>query len=77
MRIVKFSVQVLKESHETIQRLTSQMLSMQEQMGWGGGSGGFQEVESNQSGGLSYVPSQPAMIPSSRSVLSCEKTLAI
>ena len=32
-----------------------------------------QEVESNHSGRLSYVPSQPAMIPSSLSMLSSDK----
>ena len=39
--------------------------------------GGFQEVESNYSGGLSYVSSQPAMIPSSRSMLSRDKRLPL
>ena len=37
----------------------------------------IQEVESNHSGKLSYVPSQPAAIPSSRSVLSCDKRLPL
>ena len=37
----------------------------------------FQEVESNHSGRLSYVPSQPAAIPSSRSMLSREKRLPL
>ena len=37
-------------------------------------SGECQEVESNYSGRLSYVSSQPAMIPSSRSMLSRDKT---
>ena len=36
----------------------------------------FQEVESNHSESLSYVPSQPAAIPSCRSMLSCDKRLA-
>ena len=40
---------------------------MQEQMNSMNDSGDFQDVESNYSGRLSYVPSQPAMIPSSRS----------
>ena len=35
----------------------------------------FQEVESNHSGRLSHVPSQPAAIPSSRSMLSRDKCL--
>ena len=36
----------------------------------------FQEVESSHSGRLSYVPSQPAAIPSSPSMLSGDQTLA-
>ena len=40
-------------------------------------SGEFQEVESNHSGRLSYVPSQPAAIPSSRSMSSCDKRLPL
>ena len=41
------------------------------------GSGEFQEVESNHSGRLSCVPSQPAGIPSSRSMPSCDKRLQL
>ena len=37
----------------------------------------FQEVESNHSGRLSHVPSQPAAIPSSLSMLSRDKRLPI
>ena len=38
-------------------------------------SGDFQEVESNYCGQFSHVPSQPAGIPSPRSMLSCDKHL--
>ena len=48
---------------------------MQEQMNSMNDSGEFQEVESNNSVRLSYVSSQPAMIPSSRSMLSRDKRL--
>ena len=72
-----FSVQKLRESHETIQRLTSQMQEMQEQMNSMNDSGEFQEVESNHSGRLSQVPSQPEVIPSSRSKLSRDKRLTL
>ena len=41
------------------------------------GSGEFQEVESNYSGRLSYVSGQPAMISSSRSMLSRDKRLPL
>ena len=40
-------------------------------------SGEFQEVESNYSGRLSHVFSQPAVIPSSRSTLSRDKRLPL
>ena len=60
-----------------IQRLTSQMQEMQEQMNSMNDSGAFQEVEPNHSGRLSYVPSQPAAIPSFRSMLSRDKRLPL
>ena len=50
---------------------------MQEQMNSVNDSGQFQEVESNYSGRLSYVSSQLAMIPSSRSMLSRDKRLPL
>ena len=40
-------------------------------------SGDFQDVESNFCGRLSHVPSQPAMIPSSRSLPSRDKRLPL
>ena len=40
-------------------------------------SGEFQEVESKYSGQFSHVPSQPAGIPSPRSMLSRDKSLTI
>ena len=40
-------------------------------------SGGFQEVDSNHSGSLSCVPSQPAGIPSYRVLLSRDKRLPL
>ena len=63
LRVDEFSVQKLKGSHETIQRFTSQMQEMQEQMNSMNDSQELQEVESNHS-------SQPAAIPSFRSMLS-------
>ena len=50
---------------------------MQEQMNSMSDSGESQEVESNYSGRLSYVSSQPAMIPTSRSMLSRDKRLPL
>ena len=74
-RVDKVSVQKLRENHETILQLVSQLQQMQEQMNSMIDSGDFQDVESNYSGGLSHVSSQPAMIPSSRSLLSRDKRL--
>ena len=58
LRVDEFSVQKLRESHETTQRLTSQMQEVQELMKSMIDSGEFQEVESNHSGRLSYVVNQ-------------------
>ena len=76
LRVDEVSVQTLRENHETTQKLTSQLQEMQEQMNSINDSGEFQEVESNYSGRLSYVSSQPAMTPSSRSMLSRDKRLS-
>ena len=76
LRVDEFSEQKLRESHETIQRLTSQVQELQERMNSLSDSREFHEVESNYSGTFSHVPSQPARIPSPRSMLSCDKTLA-
>ena len=75
LRVDEVPVQKLRENHETIQKLTSQLQEMQEQMNSMNDSGESQEVESNYRGRLSYVSSQPAMIPSSRSMLSRDKRL--
>ena len=72
LRVDDFSVQKLREGHETVERLASQMQEMQDQMNSMNDSEEFQEVESNYSGRLCYVSSQPAMIPSSRSGI-CDK----
>ena len=77
LRVDEVSVQKLRGNHETIQKLTCQLREMQEQMNSMNDSGEFQEVESNYSGRLSYVSSQPAVIPSSRSLLSRDKRLPL
>ena len=71
-RIDEVCAKIMK-NHETIQKLTSHLQEMQEQMNSMSDSGEFQDVESNYSGRLSYVSSHPAMIPSSRSMLSRDK----
>ena len=75
LRVDEFSVQKIKENHETIQRLTSQLQSMQEQINYMNDSEEIQEVESNYSGKFSFVSCQPEMISSSRSMLSRDKRL--
>ena len=57
-----------------IQRQFPVSLEVQDQMN---STGGFQEVESNHSGRLSYVPSLPATLPSSRFMLSRDKRLPL
>ena len=47
LRVDEFNVQKLRESHETIRRLTSQVQELQERMNYLSDSGEFQEVESN------------------------------
>ena len=75
LRVDEFSVQELRQGHETLQRLTSQVQELQEKMNYLNDSREFHEVESNSSGKCSHIPSQPARIPSPRSMLGCEKRL--
>ena len=75
LRVDEFSVQKLRGSHETTQRLTSQIQELQERVNYLNDSGEFQDIESNYSGQFSHVPSQPAVVPSLRSVLSRDKRL--
>ena len=74
-RVDEVSVQKLRENHETIQQLTSQMQEMQEQMNSMNDSGNFQEVDSNHSWRLSHVPSQPAANLSSYSMSSRDRSM--
>ena len=75
LRVDEVSVQKKRENHETIQRLTSQLQQMQEQVNSMNDSGDFQAVESNNSGRSSHVSSQRMMIPSSRAFLSRDERL--
>ena len=77
LRVDEFSVEKLRECHETIQKLNSQTQEMQEQMNSVKNSGEFQEVESILNVRLPYFSSKPAAIPSSRSVLSRDKRLPL
>ena len=77
LRLDEVSVQKLRENHERIQQLTSQLQQMQEQMNPMNDPGDFQDVESNCCGRLSSVSSQSMMLPSSRSMLSRDKRLPL
>ena len=55
LRADEVSVQMSRKNHETLQKLTSQLQEMQDQMNSMHDSGDCQEVESNHSGRLSYV----------------------
>ena len=74
-QVDEMSIQKLRENHETIQHLISQLQQLQEQMNFMNGSGEFQDIESNYSGRLSHVSSQPEMIPMSRALPSRDKRL--
>ena len=76
-QVDEFSLQKLREHRETIQQLTFQVQQIKEQMNSMSDSGEFQEVESNFSGRLSHVSSQPEMIPSSRALLSRDQRLPL
>ena len=72
LRLGEFSVQKLRNHTEA---LTSQEQELQERVNSLSDAGEFREVESNYSGKCSHVPSQPAGIPSPRSMLRCDKRL--
>ena len=55
-RVDDFSVQKLKESHDTIQRLTSQVQKFQDRVHCMSDSGEFQEIESNYGGKFFTFP---------------------
>ena len=75
MRIDDFSRNELRESHATMQELTSQIRELQERMNFMNDSRKFQDMESICSGKLFLVPSQPAVIRSPRSMLSRDHSL--
>ena len=65
----------LRESHATIQELTSQVQELQERMNCMSDSQDFQDFESTCSGNVSHVHSQPAVVPSLRAVSSRDQSL--
>ena len=75
MRIDECSKQELRESQTTKIELTSQIQELQDRVSFMNDSREFQAVESSWSGGLSHVPSQPAVVPSLRGMLSRNQSL--
>ena len=61
----KFFVQKLKECHDTIQNLTSQIQELQERVNCMNDSRECQDIDSDYSGKFSHVPSQRAVVPKS------------
>ena len=74
-RAQEMRIDKLRESHGTIQELTSQIQELQERVNYVNDSPEFQDVVSICSGKLFHVPSQPAVVPSPRSVLSRDQSL--
>ena len=58
LRVDEFSAQQLGKSHDTIQKLPSQIQELQEKVNCMNDSGEFQDIKSNYSGKLSHVTSQ-------------------
>ena len=76
-QVDEFSIQKLRENHETDQQLTFQLQQVQGQLNSMNDSGDFQDVESKFCGRSSHVSSQLAMIPSSRALRSRDKRLPL
>ena len=73
-RVEQASVQKLRENHETLQRLTSQLQQMLEQMNSMYDSEDFQDVELNFCGRLSWFR---VIVPCSAATKDCRLTLGI
>ena len=75
MRIDEFSRCELRESHATLQGLTSQMQELQERVNYMNDSEECQDVEAVCSGKFSHVPSQVAVVPSPRAMSCRDRSL--
>ena len=64
LRVDEFSIQKLRESHETIQRVTSQVQELQERMTYLKDFGEFQEVEANYGGKFRVEKKEPQRLES-------------
>ena len=77
LRVDEFSVQKLRESPDSIQRLTSRVHELQERVNCMNDSREFQETEANYSGKISHVPRQSAVVRSSQSIQSRDRRLPL
>ena len=64
-----------EESHDMIQKLTSQIQELQERVNCKSDSGEFQEIESNYSRQFFTFPVNPAVVPSPQSMLSSNRSM--
>ena len=77
LRVDQISVQKLRENHEAIQKLTSQLKEMQEQMNSMSDSENFKKWNQITVRDCLTFPVSLQMIPSSRSMLSRDKRLPL
>ena len=75
MRFDEFSWNDLRESHATVQELTSQIQELQDRMNYMNDSSKIQDAESICTGKLSHVPSQLTIAPSLGGMLSRDPSL--
>ena len=75
MRIDEFSRQELRESQAAAHQVTSQIQELKDGVSFTNDSREFLGFESVCSGKLSNVPSQPAIVPSPRGLLSRDQCL--
>ena len=75
LRVDEFSRRILIENQDTINQFTSQLQELQDYMNCMSYSGECQDVESIRIGQLSHVPSQLAVVPSPRGMLSRDQSL--
>ena len=77
LRIDEIFRQELRESQADISELTSPIQELQEGINLMDDTGMFQDVESACSGRISHVPSQQAVVPSTRGILSRDRSLPL
>ena len=78
LRVDEYSLyKTLRESHDTIQRLTSQIHELQERVNYMNDLREFSRYRIDLEWKLSHVPSQPAVVLSPQSMLSRDQRLPL